>query len=49
LRTDTGLVPEQAVSFKVRDSTSKDAGIVVTFQALEGETVLNGLQIRMIY
>ena len=45
ISTATGLAPQQALSQTVRVSVPAGQGLVVRFQARQGESILNGIQI----
>jgi beta-galactosidase len=48
--SNTGyLIPETAYASKLVTSVSNGNGIVIDFIAIEGESILNGLQVRKIY
>lgn len=40
------LIPEKAISFDVPVSVNNIDGIVIDFKAIEGQTILNGIQLR---
>lgn len=40
------LVPEKAISFKINARARNGKGIVVIFEAIKGEAILNGIQLR---
>ncbi len=42
------LYPEHAVTFKVKVIVNRNEGIVLDFQPVKGETILNGIQIKKI-
>ncbi|ANH81586.1 beta-galactosidase [Niabella ginsenosidivorans] len=43
------MVPERAVSFTTTVSAQQNKGITIVFTPIEGEPVLNGIQVRKIY
>ncbi len=43
------LIPETAYASKVITSVTDGKGIVIDFIAIEGASILNGLQVRRIY
>ncbi|HUH32758.1 MAG TPA: glycoside hydrolase family 2 TIM barrel-domain containing protein [Daejeonella sp.] len=42
------LIAERAISFKFRTMVDNNEGITVSFQAIQGETILNGIQVKKI-
>lgn len=49
LGTENYLVPEQAYSTKIRVTVKNNVGLTIDFKAIKGKTILNGLQLRLIY
>jgi beta-galactosidase len=45
----TGLLPLQALSYKVPVTVQRGQGVVVDFRAKTGETLLNGIQVKRIF
>lgn len=42
------LLPERAVLFKIKVNVNNNEGINVNFEAIKGETILNGIQVKRI-